>query len=65
MSTRTHTDRAIKAAIKAMGSPHPTTAAIAIFVAAARHMNEVCDNKEVIAELAYQVADDIVAAANQ
>jgi hypothetical protein len=65
MSARTHTDRAIAAAITALGSPHPTTAAVALFIAAARHMNAVVDDKRVIAELAYQIADDIVEASNK
>lgn len=56
---RTHSDRAIEAALAAMNCRHPTTAAITLFIAAARHLDASIEDKRRIAELAYAVADDI------
>jgi phytoene/squalene synthetase len=50
MKTRTHSDRAIAAAIETMGSPHPQTAAVTLFFAMARHMARVVDDPNMVAD---------------
>lgn len=59
MKTRRHSARAIDAAIEAMGCPHPRTAAVTLFLAAARHLGHVLDDPKAASELAYIAADEL------
>jgi len=54
---KTHSDRAIEAALAAFGG-HPNTALLTLFFATARRMGEVID-RESAAEFAYMAADDL------
>lgn len=59
MRTQTHSDRAIEAAVKALGPTNPRTAALLLFLAAARHMGAILDEPETAAEFAYMAADEL------
>lgn len=63
MRTQTHSERALDAAVEALGPTNPRTAAILIFFAAARHMGYVLGSPETAAELAYMMADELVGSA--
>ena len=43
----------------ALGSPHPRTAAVALFFAVARHLAVVLDDRQTASELAYIIADEL------
>lgn len=57
MKTRTHSERAMEAALTAFGSSNERAAAVCVFIAAARHLGEVVGPKSA-AELAYMMADE-------
>lgn len=58
MQQKFRSERALEAALKAMDCPSASTAAITLFMAAARHLDATVDNKRFIADLAYSIADD-------
>lgn len=59
MTTQTHSERAMEAALAAMPGCEETSAALIIFLAAASHLSRTLGDVKA-AELAYCVADDLV-----
>lgn len=58
MATQTHSERAMAAALQAMGNTSPGTSAVLLFLAAAKYLGEVAD-PEMAAEIAYKAADEL------
>lgn len=59
MATKTHSDRAMEAALKTLSGTTPRNAAVLLFIAAAHHMAKVVDDNSSAAELAYMLADEM------
>lgn len=59
MSTITHGDRAMQAAVEAFGMKNERAAAVYIFIAAARHLGRVVNDPKTAGELAYMMADEL------
>ena len=60
MTTKTHSARAMEAALKAFDGTSARNAAVLLFFASARHMAAVLKDNPTAAELAYMIADEIV-----
>lgn len=59
MTTKTHSARAMEAALKAFDGTSARNAAVLLFFASARHMAAVLDDPKAAGELAYIAADEL------